>query len=92
MSERDKPLYGCELAKALGWSAAMITASRAAGYQFQYGSKTTIRHYLKWRAANPDFRITSYVRAHSKQVPDAKGLSQRSRGRQAETSHSIGEP
>ena len=59
----------------------MITASKDWGYVFQYGSMTTLRHYLAWRAANPNFRTTSYVKKHSKTVRErlAKGDSQRRR-------------
>ena len=78
---RNTPAKGCEIARAIGCSPAMITASKKAGYVFQYGSITTVRHYLAWRSANPDFRITSYVKEHSMPVRErlAKGHSQRRR-------------
>lgn len=86
MSRLDKPLYGHEVAKECGWSPAMMTASKAAGYKFLYGSKTTIRHYLQWRSQNPTFKITDYVRAHTKKTPSrVQGLSQKRRGRKVET-------
>jgi hypothetical protein len=90
MSERDTPMYGHEVAGACGWSPAMMTASRAAGYKFLYGTKTTIRHYLTWRSKNPDFKITAYVLAHSKKkTVRAKGLSQRGRGRPVANAHNL---
>lgn len=86
MSERDKPMYGYEVSAAFRESPAMMTAAKAWGYVFQYGSKTTLRHYSEWRTANPNFRVTSYVRAHTKKkLSRVKGLSQKRRGRKAET-------
>lgn len=79
-------MYGYEVARACRWSPAMMTASKAAGYKFKYGSKTTILHYLEWRFQNPDFKITSYVRAHS-----SKGLSQQARGRPVANVHNSDE-
>jgi hypothetical protein len=82
----DTPAYGNEVIEAFGQSPTAMTASRAAGYQFLYGTKTTLRHYMQWREANPKFRVTSYVNAHSKPKDDekngsfAKGHSQRRRG------------
>jgi hypothetical protein len=82
---RNTPAKGCEIARAIGCSPAMITASKDAGYVFQYGSITTVRHYLAWRAANPEFRTTSYVKKHSKTVREriAKGHSQRRRAKRS---------
>lgn len=83
------PAKAREVAVAIGCSPTMITASKAAGYVFQYGRLTTVRHYLAWRAANPDFTVTSYVAQHSKTVRErvARGHSQRQRGRRGATAH-----
>jgi hypothetical protein len=82
----DTPAYGKEVIAAFGQSTTAMTASRAAGYQFLYGTKTTLRHYMQWREANPKFRVTSYVNAHSKKNGangSGKGHSQRRRGPRA---------
>ena len=79
----DTPANGKEVAKAFGGGETMMTASRAAGYQFKYGTKTTLRHYLAWREAHPEFRTTAYVLAHSKKKRKpvaARGHSQRRGG------------
>lgn len=65
----DTPAVGWEISlAAFNESPGMMTAARAAGYTFQYGRKTTIRHYRAWRAEHPKFTSTSYVAAHSKTV------------------------
>jgi hypothetical protein len=35
-----------------------VTAAKAAGYRFLYGTMTTRRHFLEWLAENPHFRVT----------------------------------
>lgn len=79
----DTPANGKEVAKAFGGGETMMTASRAFGYKFKYGTKTTLRHYMAWREAHPDFRTTAYVLAHSKKKLKrvaARGHSQRRGG------------
>lgn len=76
----DSPAYGKEVIAAFGQSETAMTASKAAGYVFEFGTKTTLRHYMKWRKDNPGFRVTSYVNAHSKKNgASVKGHSQRRR-------------
>lgn len=88
----DTPAFGCEISMAaFGESPAMMTAARSSGYVFQYGRKTTVRHYRAWRASNPKFTSTAYVAAHSKTVrarlerqrKNGKSHSQRQSGRRA---------
>jgi hypothetical protein len=66
----DEPLLnGRQLGRSIGRGATYITAAKAAGYQFLYGTQTTRRHFLEWRAANPHFRVTQYVKEHSGKKP-----------------------
>lgn len=67
----DEITTGSRVIRACGWSPAVMTASKAGGYVFQYGTRTTKRHYLRWRSRNPKFTSTAYVRAHSKKEKDA---------------------
>jgi hypothetical protein len=58
-------LLNCqELAEAMGKKPGYVSAMRAAGYQFQFGNQTTLRHALRWRGKNLRFRSTSYYRGH----------------------------
>jgi len=80
MSE-ETLLNGKELAASVPCCPMVITAAKAAGYCFKYGTKTTRSHYLKWLKEHPLFRVTGYVLAHSKKgLPTRK---QRRRGRRA---------
>lgn len=84
----DQPAYGKEVAAAFGCGETSWAASRAAGYKYLYGTKTTLRHYMQWREANPDFRVTPYVKAHSKNGSSpvaGKGHSQRRGDRRGAT-------
>jgi hypothetical protein len=87
------PAKACDVARFLGVSPTMLTAAKkSGGYVFEYGSMTTPRHFLKWRAANPDFTVTAYVAAHSKTVREriAKGHSQRRAGRRGANARNRG--
>lgn len=39
-------LKGAQLAEQMGVSRLFVTAMKAAGYRFQYGTQTTLRHAL----------------------------------------------
>jgi hypothetical protein len=80
----DEIASGARVIRACGWSPAVMTASRSAGYKFKYGTRTTKRHYLSWRAAHPTFTSTAYIVQHSTTVRNrvgARGHSQRRRKR-----------
>lgn len=86
----DQPAYGNQVIRAYGQSPVAMTASRAAGYRFKFGTMTTLRHYMQWREEHPEFRVTSYVNAHSPKkngaLPGAgKGHSQRRRDHRGAT-------
>lgn len=85
----DELVSGSRVIRSCGWSPAIMTASRAAGYVFKYGTRTTKRHYLAWRRLHPDFTSTAYVRAHSKQKKRdrGRGHGQRRRGPQVASAH-----
>lgn len=57
-------LNGRQLAEEMGQSPGFVSVMKAAGYVFEFGTKTTLAHALKWRRQNKDFRTTSYYRAH----------------------------
>lgn len=55
------PLNAKELAAAMHRSVWFVSAMRAAGYHFLFGTATTLQHALEWWAANPNFRSTDYA-------------------------------
>ena len=59
-----KLLNGVQFAAEMGVSPLFVTAMKASGYQFQYGTQTTLLHALQWREKNPHFRVTDYVEQH----------------------------
>ena len=66
----DEPLLnGKQLARSIGRGVTYVTAAKAAGYRFQYGTMTTRRHFLAWLSENPHFRVTGYVKEHSRKKP-----------------------
>lgn len=93
----DEPASGEAVIRACGWSPVVMTASKAAGYMFKFGTRTTKRHYLEWRAANPQFTVTAYVARHSatvrKRLKDqqlrARAHSQRPPGRRGANAHTL---
>lgn len=93
----DDPATGEAVIRACGWSPTVMTAAKKAGYVFKYGTRTTKRHFLAWRAANPGFTCTSYVASHSKTVRKrlreqqrrARAHSQRRSGHPAATAHTL---
>lgn len=66
---RRLPLNGRQLAEAMGQSEGFVSAMKAGGYVFEFGTKTTLAHALRWRGKNKGFRTTGYYRAH-RQRPD----------------------
>ena len=66
----DEPLLnGKQLARSIGRGVTYVTAAKAAGYRFQYGTMTTRRHFLEWLAENSHFRVTG-VKEHSRKKPE----------------------
>lgn len=64
------PLIAKELAAALKKSVWYVSAMRAAGYQFAFGTMTTLQHALDWLAANPHWRSTEYAaQTHKRSRP-----------------------
>jgi hypothetical protein len=45
-----------QLSKETGFSVVYIYEAKRAGYSFQYGTKTTVDHFLSWIEGNPGFR------------------------------------
>src|ERR1051325_1642906 len=72
---KSKLLNATQLGEAMGKGPGYVTAMRAAGYEFEFGNQTTLRHALRWRKKNPAFRSTSYYRAHRRPPADAKGVA-----------------
>jgi hypothetical protein len=72
MRGRNFPLNGKQLAEAMGQSEGFVSAMKASGYVFEYGTKTTLAHALRWRSRNKDFRTTGYYRAHRQRPGDAQ--------------------
>lgn len=69
-------LLNCKtLAERMGQGPGYVSAMKAAGYSFEFGTKTTLKHALRWRRRNPDFRTTAYYRAHREQPADDSGGS-----------------
>jgi len=62
----ERLLNGKQLGESIGRGVTYVTAAKAAGYRFQYGTMTTRRHFLQWLAENPHFRVTGYVKEHSR--------------------------
>lgn len=78
----EVPLLNCkQLAAALQRkSAGFVTAMKAAGYQFQYGNRTTRAHALKWLKENPTFTMTTYAKVHQSPPADDPGAFARKSG------------
>jgi hypothetical protein len=68
--DNEPLLNGNQLAESIGRGVTYVTAAKAAGYRFQYGTMTTRRHFLAWLAENPHFRVTGYVKKHSRKKPE----------------------
>lgn len=45
----DTPLNGTELAAYMRFSRWTVGRDKRAGYRFEFGFKTTPRHYKKWK-------------------------------------------
>lgn len=74
-------LNGRQLGEAMGQSAGYVSVMKAHGYVFEFGTKTTLHHALRWRRQNKDFRTTAYYRAHRQQPGGAQAaLSGKSGG------------
>jgi hypothetical protein len=52
------------LAEAIGQAPGYVSAAQAAGYEMEYGNRTTLAHFLVWRRLHKSFRTTDYYRAH----------------------------
>jgi hypothetical protein len=61
VSASGTPINSKELAAQLRRSAWFVSAMKAGGYRFAFGTLTTLEHALSWMAANPDFRSTEYA-------------------------------
>lgn len=64
----DTPVTISNLAKFLHWGKARIYADIERGYQLQYGTETTARHYLAWLEQNPRPRPAKGQEAASKRA------------------------
>jgi hypothetical protein len=51
-----------QLAEAMSVPKGFVTAMRNAGYEFQYGHQTTLKHALAWRADHPEFKPSEHRR------------------------------
>lgn len=67
-------LNGRELAAEMGQSPGYVSAMKEWGYEFEFGTKTTLAHALRWRRRNKDFRTTAYHRAHRRQPGDVPAV------------------
>lgn len=63
-------LNGRQVAEAMGQGSGFVSAMKAQGYVFEFGTKTTLAHALRWRRQNKGFRTTGYYRAHRRQIDD----------------------
>lgn len=61
-------LNGRQLADEMGQGKGFVSAMKAHGYVFDFGTKTTLAHALRWRRRNKDFRTTTYYRKHRKET------------------------
>lgn len=59
-----KLLNKIQLAREIGQGPGYITAAMAAGYEMEFGTRTTLNHFLNWRRENKGFTTTAYYRAH----------------------------
>ncbi len=64
---RKRLLNGRQLAEEMGQSPGYVSAMKQQGYIFEFGTKTTLAHALRWRRQNKDFRTTGYYREHRQQ-------------------------
>lgn len=63
-----------ELAAAMRRSPWYVSAMRAEGYRFAFGTTTTLLHAQAWLAANLGFRSTEYAaRTHKRSHPRRGG-------------------
>lgn len=61
---KKRLINGRQLAEEMGQGAGFVSAMKSAGYEFEFGTKTTLAHALRWRRQNKDFRTTGYYRTH----------------------------
>lgn len=81
-------LNGTQLAEQMGKNPGFVSVMKKSGYVFQYGTQTTLAHALAWRKLNPNFRTTSYYRAHRRLPGDEKAATA---GKSGELAHSNGQ-
>lgn len=53
-----------ELAQALRRSRQYVSAMKAAGYQMEFATMTTLAHAEQWLREHPDFRVSTYIELH----------------------------
>jgi hypothetical protein len=68
---KKRLLNGRQLAVEMGTGEGFVSAMKAHGYVFEFGTQTTLAHALRWRRQHKDFRTTGYYRAHRQQNGDA---------------------
>lgn len=74
-------LLNCSvLAERMGKKPGYVSAMKAAGYKFEFGNQTTLRHALRWRRQHKQFRTTAYYRAHRQRPDDEKAVRANKRG------------
>ena len=71
--DNEDLLNGRQLAVSIGRGVTYVTAAKAAGYRFLYCTMTTRRHFLEWLAENPHFRVTGYIKEHSRKQKPERG-------------------
>jgi hypothetical protein len=73
MTANSMPINARQLAEAMGQNPGFVSAMKWAGYEFEFGTTTTLKHALNWRRKNKHFRTTGYYRAHRRRPGGAKG-------------------
>lgn len=86
---KKRLLNGRQLAEEMGQSRGFVSAMRNEGYVFEFGTKTTLAHALRWRRQHKDFRTTAYYR-RGRQQPVGDGLAVPS-NKSGELAHSNGQ-
>lgn len=84
---KKRLLNGRELAEEMGQSPGFVSAMKEKGYEFEFGTKTTLAHALRWRRQNKGFRTTAYYREHRQQPGDVLAVPSNKSG---ELAHSNG--
>lgn len=85
---KKRLLNGRQLGEEMGQSPGYVSAMKEWGYEFEFGTKTTLAHALRWRRRNKDFRTTAYHRAHRRPPGDVLAAPS---NRSGEPAHSNGQ-